>query len=83
MLEVTTRRQSESQSDVVDEGGLSAPIHLKGWRKWWWWFEFIVLVKLARLRFIGILVLIGLAITKWDLLVAYYAKMDTSRCGEH
>lgn len=57
-----------------DEGGLRAPPHLKGWRKWWWWFDFIVLVKLARLRFIGILALIGITITQWDLLLSYYDK---------
>ncbi|MGD9714960.1 MAG: hypothetical protein AB7V46_23295, partial [Thermomicrobiales bacterium] len=57
-----------------DEGGLRAPPHLKGWRKWWWWFDFIVLVKLARLRFIAILVVIGVIITQWDLLVSYYDK---------
>ena len=38
-----------------DEGGLRAPPELHGWRKWWWWFDFIILVKLARLRFIAIL----------------------------
>src|SRR6185436_8581269 len=38
------------------------------------WFDFIVLVKLARLRFIGILALIGLVITQWDLLDSYYDK---------
>ena len=57
-----------------DEGGLHAPTHLRGWRKWWWWFDFIILVKLARLRFVGILVLIGLAISQWDLLLAYYDR---------
>ena len=57
-----------------DEGGLRAPSHLKGWRKWWWWFDFIILVKLARLRFIGILMLIGVMITQWDLLLSYYDK---------
>ncbi len=56
------------------EGGLRAPPHLKGWRKIWWWFDFIVLVKLARLRFIGILALIGIIITQWDLLIAYYDR---------
>jgi len=40
----------------------------------WWWFDFIVLVKLARLRFIGILALIGITITQWDLLLSYYDK---------
>ena len=57
-----------------DEGGLRAPPQLKGWRKWWWWFDFIVLVKLARLRFIAILAVIGVLITQWDLLLSYYDK---------
>jgi multidrug efflux pump subunit AcrA (membrane-fusion protein) len=57
-----------------DEGGLRAPPHLHGWRKAWWWFDFIVLVKLARLRFIGILLVIGVVITQWDTLVAHYDK---------
>lgn len=64
----------DSESLTSDEGGLRAPPHLKGWRKWWWWFDFIILVKLARLRFIGILLLIGLMITQWDLLLAYYDR---------
>lgn len=63
-----------SETLTSDEGGLRAPPHLKGWRKWWWWFDFIILVKLARLRFIGILVLIGVVITQWDLLLAYYDR---------
>ncbi len=57
-----------------DEGGLRAPPQLRGWRKWWWWFDFIILVKLARLRFIGILALIGVIITQWDLLLSHYDK---------
>jgi Cu(I)/Ag(I) efflux system membrane fusion protein len=61
-------------SDKPDEGGLRAPPELRGWRKWWWWFDFIILVKLARLRFIGILVLIGFVITQWDTLLNYYEK---------
>jgi membrane fusion protein, copper/silver efflux system len=59
---------------IDDEGGLRAPSHLKGWRKAWWWFDFIILVKLARLRFIAILVVIGVIITQWDTLAAYYDK---------
>ncbi len=51
-----------------------APPGLGGWRKAWWWFDFIILVKLARLRFIGILAVIGIVITQWDLLAAYYDK---------
>ena len=56
------------------KGGLRAPPHLKGWRKAWWWFDFIILVKLARLRFIAILVVIGVIITQWDTFAAYYDK---------
>jgi Cu(I)/Ag(I) efflux system membrane fusion protein len=58
----------------LDEGGLRAPPQLSGWRKAWWWFDFIILVKLARLRFIGILAVIGIVITQWDTLVAYYDR---------
>ena len=61
--------------ESIDEGGLRAPPELTGWRKVWWWFDFIILVKLARLRFIGILALIGLVITQWDTLVAYYDRL--------
>ena len=57
-----------------DEGGLRAPPNLHGWRKAWWWFDFIILVKLARLRFIAILAVIGVIITQWDTLTAYYDK---------
>jgi hypothetical protein len=57
-----------------DEGGLRAPPGLTGWRKAWWWFDFIILVKLARLRFIAILVVIGVVITQWDWLLANYDK---------
>lgn len=66
-----------STADLVpldDEGGLRAPPHLKGWRKAWWWFDFIILVKLARLRFIAVLAAIGIVITQWDTLLAYYDK---------
>jgi Cu(I)/Ag(I) efflux system membrane fusion protein len=34
----------------------------------------VILVKLARLRFIAILVAIGVVITQWDTLVSYYEK---------
>lgn len=57
-----------------DEGGLRAPPHLKGWRKFWWWFDFLILVKLARLRFIAVLVAIGVVITQWDRLLQYYDR---------
>ncbi|HEY2827044.1 MAG TPA: efflux RND transporter periplasmic adaptor subunit [Pirellulales bacterium] len=68
------RRGSDRIPRVDDEGGLRAPPHLKGWRKAWWWFDFIILVKLARLRFIAILFVIGVIITQWDTLAAYYDK---------
>ncbi|HVA49644.1 MAG TPA: efflux RND transporter periplasmic adaptor subunit [Pirellulales bacterium] len=62
------------EPEPIDEGGLRAPPELTGWRKAWWWFDFIILVKLARLRFIGILAAIGIVITQWDTLVAYYDR---------
>ena len=61
-------------NEFNDEGGLRAPPELTGWRKAWWWFDFIILVKLARLRFIAVLALIGVVITQWDTLAAYYDK---------
>jgi len=65
---------SPAEPPPFDEGGLRAPRHLKGWRKAWWWFDFIILVKLARLRFVAVLVAIGAVITQWDTLLAYYDK---------
>lgn len=62
------------ESPPIDEGGLHAPPELEGWRWLWWWFDFIILVKLARLRFVAVLVVIGAGITQWDTLVAYYEK---------
>src|SRR5439155_24412527 len=56
------------------EGGLHAPPGLGFWRTAWWWFDFLILVNLARFRFIAILLVIGLVILKWDLLTAYYEK---------
>lgn len=57
-----------------DEGGLQAPPDLSAWGKVRWWFRFAILVKLARLRFIAILAVLGLLIVNWDTLVAYYEK---------
>lgn len=59
---------------LPDEGGLHAPPNLSPWGKVWWWFHFLILLKLARLRFIGLLILIGLVIVKWDSLIAYYDR---------
>lgn len=67
-------RTTPDEPEPLDEGGLRAPPELRGWRKAWWWFDFIILVKLARLRFVGILALIGIVITQWDTLVAYYDR---------
>ena len=67
-------RLAYEEPELIDEGGLRAPPGLTGWRKAWWWFDFIILVKLARLRFIGILAVIGIVITQWDTLVAYYDR---------
>jgi Cu(I)/Ag(I) efflux system membrane fusion protein len=61
-----------------DEGGLRAPPDLHGWRKAWWWFHFLILVKLARLRFVAVLLVIGIVITQWDLLMAYYDRWTRS-----
>ncbi|MBC7819942.1 MAG: efflux RND transporter periplasmic adaptor subunit [Planctomycetaceae bacterium] len=66
--------ETKHEALPIDEGGLRAPPHLKGWRKAWWWFDFIILVKLARLRFVAVLVAIGAGITQWDTLVAHYEK---------
>ena len=64
--------KSPQSSD--DTGGLHAPPGLRGWGKAWWWFHFLILVNLARLRFIAILIVIGAVIMKWDTLTAYYEK---------
>ena len=65
---------SHTENPSQDEGGLRAPPGLSAWGKAWWWFDFLILVKLARLRFIAILVAIGIIITQWDSLIAYYEK---------
>src|SRR5437762_10060802 len=79
--ELLARASGERQS----EGGLRAPREYGLLRKIWWWFDFIVLVNLARLRFVAILVLIGLVIVYWDTLAAYYDKWTrpTQPAEEH
>lgn len=67
-------RPPETDPQLLDEGGLRAPPGLSPLGKAWWWFDFVILVKLARLRFIAILAAIGVVITQWDTLVAYYDK---------
>lgn len=73
---MTTPSPQEPKKNEItlDEGGLRAPPGLTFWRKAWWWFDFVILVKLARLRFIAILAAIGIVITQWDTLVAWYEK---------
>ncbi len=56
--------------------------HYSPLRKLWWWFDFLILVNLARLRFIAILAVIGAAILYWDTLVAYYEKWTRPLAGE-
>src|SRR5215471_5353468 len=79
------RNSLTSPTSEPDEGGLRAPPDLKGWKKAWWWFHFLILVKLARLRFIAILVVIGIVITQCDTFAAYYEKWtrpaDTSEAA--
>ena len=72
------RHDRDAAQPPIDEGGLRAPPGLTGWRKAWWWFDFIILVKLARLRFIAVLAVIGVVITQWDLLSAYHDKWTRS-----
>jgi Cu(I)/Ag(I) efflux system membrane fusion protein len=64
-----------------DEGGLRAPPGLGPLGKAWWWFHFVILVKLARLRFIAVLVGIGGVIAYWDTLNAYYEKWSRPLFG--
>jgi Cu(I)/Ag(I) efflux system membrane fusion protein len=70
-------------SPPPDEGGLRAPPGLGFWGKAWWWFHFLILVKLARLRFIGILLAIGLVIIMWDTITAYYDRWTRPADHEH
>jgi membrane fusion protein, copper/silver efflux system len=67
---------SERAAPAIDlqERGLRPPPGLGFWRRVWWWLDFLVLVKLARLRFLAVLVAIGGVIAYWDTLHAYYEK---------
>jgi membrane fusion protein, copper/silver efflux system len=64
------------------DGGLRAPPGLGPWGRFWWWLKFWLFVKTARLRFIAILVAIGLVIVKWDLLKAYYERAMRPDSGQ-
>lgn len=74
MTRISDPLQRQSDQSQQDEGGLRPPPGLSLARRAWWWFDFLILVKIARLRFVAILVVIGIVITQWDLLVAYYEK---------
>lgn len=74
MTDPNDPQQSNQNDKTLDEGGLRAPPGLSPLGKAWWWFDFVILVKLARLRFIAILAAIGVVITQWDTLVAHYEK---------
>jgi Cu(I)/Ag(I) efflux system membrane fusion protein len=65
-----------------DKGGLRPPPGLSFWGKAWWWFHFLILVKIARLRFIAILVVIGLIIVQWNWLVAVYERWTRAESQE-
>lgn len=76
------QERGESGGSRNDEGGLRAPPGLSPLGKVWWWFHFAILVKLARLRFIAILVAIGVVIAQWDTLRAYYDKWTRPILGQ-
>ena len=63
--------------------GLHAPTGRSGFAKTIWWLRFIILVQLARLRFLFILAAIGFTIVKWDYLSARYEKwIHAKEAGE-
>jgi Cu(I)/Ag(I) efflux system membrane fusion protein len=75
------REPMENGDSRSDEGGLHAPPGLGPLGKAWWWFHFAILVKLARLRFIAILVAIGGVIAYWETINAYYEKWTRPLLG--
>jgi Cu(I)/Ag(I) efflux system membrane fusion protein len=68
----TTAKGPLSEND--SEGGLRAPPGLSRLGKVWWWFHFLILVKLARLRFIAVVAAMGAVIVYWDTLTNYYER---------
>lgn len=76
------REAMENVDSRNDEGGLHAPPGLGLLGKAWWWFHFAILVKLARLRFIAVLVAIGGVIAYWDTINAYYEKWTRPLLGQ-
>jgi Cu(I)/Ag(I) efflux system membrane fusion protein len=77
-----SEHDSVRRQDASDEGGLHAPPDLGSLGKVWWWFHFAILVKLARLRFIAVLVGVGAVIAYWDTLNAYYEKWTRPIFGQ-
>ncbi len=73
---------NEPPPDRDREGGLRAPPEYSPLRKFWWWFHFLILVKLARLRFIAVVVAIGAVIVYWDTLNNYYEKWFRTEGGQ-
>ncbi|HJT75895.1 MAG TPA: heavy metal-binding domain-containing protein, partial [Gemmataceae bacterium] len=79
---VSRPQDSGQDEDRFSEGGLRAPAHYGRLRKIWWWFDFLVLVKLARLRFLAILALVGATIMYWDTLMAHYERWTRPLGGQ-
>ena len=79
----TGRFPNSPPDDAVSEGGLRPPPGLSPLGRLWWWFDFLILVKLARLRFIAILVVIGLVIVSGTRSHAYYDKWTRGPGEEH
>ena len=59
-----------------------APPGLSRLGKVWWWLHFVILVKLARLRFVAVLIAIGAVIAYWDTLDAYWEKWTRPVFGQ-
>jgi hypothetical protein len=68
----------ESNQNRFSEGGLRPPPGLGFWGRAWWWFHFLILLKLARLRFLAILAAVGATLLYWDMLTAYYERWTRS-----
>jgi Cu(I)/Ag(I) efflux system membrane fusion protein len=79
---MTDHEHIRAEDTFQDEGGLRPPPGLSLPRQIWWWIDFLILVNLARLRFVVILLVIGIIILKWDLLVQYYQKWTRPAAGD-
>lgn len=81
MSDVPLGEPSGRDDRFLREGGLRAPPGLSPLGKLWWWFHFLILVKIARLRFVAVLATIGLAIVYWDTLKAHYDRWTRPAAG--